>query len=123
MPQQRNIGLAILFSIITCGIYQLYWLYQISAETRDLTGNTDSGSPGLDLLLEIVTCGIYGFFVIYQCGKRLYQAELQKKGTANDDSAMLTVLALFFWIVSLAIIQHKLNNFNSFEDFNQPHTV
>ena len=66
---------------------------------------------------------IFSFFVIYQCGKRLYQAELQKRGTANDDSAMLTVLALFFWIVSLAIIQHKLNTFNSFDDFNQPHTV
>jgi len=116
MPQYRNIGLAILFSIITCGIYQLYWLYQISADTRMLTGNNDSGSPGTDLLLEIVTCGIFGFFVVYQCGKRIYQAELQQGERANDDSAMLTVLALFGWIIALAIIQHKLNNFNRFDN-------
>ena len=123
MPQNRNIGLAVLFSLITCGIYALYWLYQLSADTRMLTGNTDSGSPGIDLLLEIVTCGIYGFFVVYQCAKRIYQAELQRGGSASDDSAMLTVLSLFGWIIALAILQHKLNNFNNYDNFNQPHTV
>jgi len=123
MPQHRSIGLAILFSIITCGIYQLYWLYQLSADTRMLNGNTDSGSPGIDLLLEIVTCGIYGFFVVYQCAKRIYQAELQRGDRANDDSAMLTVLSLFGWIIALAIIQHKLNNFSNFDQLDNPHTA
>ena len=112
MPQNRNIALAILFSIITCGIYALYWLYQISAETRYLTGNTDSGSPGLDLVLEIITCGIFGYFVVYQSGKRMYRAELEQNGHASDDSVMLTILSLFGWIIALAILQSKLNNFS-----------
>ena len=108
-PQNRNIPLAIIFSIITCGIYLLYWLYKISEETRAMTGNADSGSPGLDVVLEIVTCGVYGFFVVYQSAKRIYQYETQEGLAASDDSVMLTVLAIFGWIIALAILQSKLN--------------
>lgn len=55
--QKRNIGLAILLSIVTCGVYLFYWSYKIYQETRLLSGDT-SGSAGIDLLLSIVTCGI-----------------------------------------------------------------
>lgn len=107
--QQRNIGLAILLSFLTCGIYFLYWNYKLAEETRLLSGDTN-GSAGMDLLLIIVTCGIYGFFVIYQCAKRLHQVELDKGNTnASDEALLLTILYAFVGIVSMAIIQSKIN--------------
>ena len=111
MHAQRNIGLAILFSILTCGLYMLYWLYKISEETRALSPQEQTwGSPGLDLLLEIVTCGIFGYFVVYQSSKRLYAAELKINPHASDDSVLMTVVGIFGWIIALAILQSKLNN-------------
>jgi len=109
MLQKRNIGLAILFSLITCGIYALYWMYQISADTRMLVGNSDSGGPGTDLLLDIVTCGIFGFFVVYQSAKRIHQAEQDREMRTSDDALMLTILYAFAGIISFAIIQSKIN--------------
>ena len=32
MIQKRNIGLAILYSIITCGLYGMYWFVKITDE-------------------------------------------------------------------------------------------
>ena len=107
--QQRNIGLAIVFSIITCGIYLYYWMYQISNDTRILSGDTN-GSAGTDLVLEIVTCGIYGFFIMYQSSKRLYQYEVaQGVPGASDDSMMMTLLYALAGIVGMAILQSKIN--------------
>ena len=32
--QRRNIGLCVVFAIITCGIYMFYWMYQINETAR-----------------------------------------------------------------------------------------
>lgn len=109
MVQSRSIGLAILLSFITCGIYGLYWMYKIFEETRIIRGDRE-GSAGLDLVLTIITCGIYGFYAVYQASKRLYEAELaQGNPYASDESVLILILYIFVSIVSLAIIQSKIN--------------
>ena len=59
MVKQRSVGLCIVLSVITCGIYGLYWLVCLNNDA-----NTVTGKPGTDggmvLLLTIVTCGLYG---------------------------------------------------------------
>ncbi len=61
MIQKRSIGLAIIFSILTCGIYSIYWFIKLTDEASYLSGD-DSMSGGKAFLLTIVTCGIYFFF-------------------------------------------------------------
>ena len=60
--EERNIGLAILFSFLTCGIYMLYWHYKMSEEFRQLTGDTSLPEGGMTILLSIVTCNIYLYY-------------------------------------------------------------
>lgn len=107
--QKRNIGLAILLSIVTCGLYFLYWSYKIYEESRLLSGDTE-GSAGMDLLLTIVTCGLYGFYAVYQSAKRIHQVDSERgNGSENDDALLLTILYAFAGIVSVAILQSKIN--------------
>ena len=47
--EERNIGLAILFSFLTCGIYMLYWHYKMSEEFRQLTGDTSLPEGGMTI--------------------------------------------------------------------------
>lgn len=56
--KKRSIGLAILFTILTCGIYGLYWMVQLTDESRMLAGDMDATSGGMVLLFSIITCGI-----------------------------------------------------------------
>ena len=66
--KQRSVGIAILLSIITCGIYGIYWLIMLNDETNYVSGHQQDGtSGGVVFLLTLVTCGIYG---IYWCYKK-----------------------------------------------------
>lgn len=109
MIQQRNIALAILFSILTCGIYSIYWFIVLSDDVGKANGNPKI-SGGIAFLLNLVTCGIYGIYWSYKLGKELYEAN-QKHGIAgNDNSVLYLILALFgFQIVNWAIMQSELN--------------
>lgn len=67
-------GIVVLLSIITCGIYQWFWLYQsgekinIGKSQRGLVGDANSG------ILYLVL-GIFGFSIISYA---LIQNELNK---------------------------------------------
>lgn len=58
MIKQRNIALCIVFSIITFGIYALYWFVCLTNDANQESGQTDATSGGVALLLTIVTCNI-----------------------------------------------------------------
>ena len=56
--EQRNIALCIILSIITCGIYGLYWIYKLTEDVNTLKGDPNATSGGIVILLGIITCGI-----------------------------------------------------------------
>lgn len=113
MVRSRSIAGAILLSIITCGLFTLYWMYKIFEESRYISGDNE-GSAGLDLLLTFITCGIYGYFAVYKASKRLYHAELQHGSPyASDESVLVVVMYFFLSLVSLALLQSKINKFAS----------
>lgn len=106
---KRNIGLCIVFSLLTCGIYALYWMYKLTEETNSLSGDS-STSPGLVILLSIVTCGIYTFYWAYKMGKQLQVAQEAAGLVSSDDSVLYLVLFIFqFGIIAQAIMQSNVN--------------
>lgn len=106
---KRNIGLCIVFSLLTCGIYALYWMYKLTEETNSLSGDS-STSPGLVILLSIVTCGIYTFYWAYKMGKQLQVAQEAAGLVSSDDSILYLVLQLLgMGIVAMAIMQSNVN--------------
>lgn len=112
---KRNIGMSILLSIVTCGIYSFYWLYTLAEDVNKITDrygdNTQHTSGGMVILLSIVTCGIYELYWIYKCGKRLAQCQLPNGFRVTDDSIIMLVLAIFgLSIVSFCILQSTIND-------------
>lgn len=109
MIQKRSIGLAILFSILTCGIYSMYWFVKMTDEANALSGEAET-SGGIALLLTIVTCGIYSLFWNYKMGKTMEKAQQRAGVAATDNSVLYLILAIFgFQIVSYCIIQSDIN--------------
>ena len=109
----RNIALAIVFSIITCGIYGLYWFVVMTDESNKVSGDNGT-SGGLALLFTILTCGIYGIYWYYKMGQKMYQAGKMHNKEISDNSILYLILGIFgFGIISYALIQNDLNKFSN----------
>ncbi len=104
----RSPAAVIVFSVISCGIYALYWIYRFAKELRDLTGRTDLNA-GLDLLLCIV-CFPYIIYWSYKYGMVLDEA-LVKAELKPDENAVLYLVLSFLglFIVTMAIMQSTAN--------------
>ncbi|ADL53562.1 DUF4234 domain-containing protein [Clostridium cellulovorans] len=108
MIKERNIAVSIILSIVTCGIYYFYWIAALSNESSIYLGEEPSG--GLEVLFTLLTCNIYGIYWGYKMGQKLYDVQARTSNTPSDDSMLYLLLNLFqFPIVSLAIMQSKLN--------------
>lgn len=69
--KKRNVGLAILFTIITFGIYGIYWFICLTNDSNTINPDEKTASGGLAFLLSIITFGIYGIYWSYKLGKKL----------------------------------------------------
>lgn len=114
--QKRDIVKAIIFSIITFGIYMLYWMVKLNDETNTLA-NEPNGTKGTTvLLLTIITCGIYGVYWAYQMGTKIDSIK-GAKGQATGNLAILyVILYLFISVAALALMQNEINTLVSTND-------
>lgn len=105
--KERNIGLAIIFSILTCGIYLIYWMVKINDETLELSNKT--GPSGVQVvLLTILTCGIYGYFWAYNMGR--FTDSMRKVDNGSMGIVYIIFAFLGLNIVNFAITQDAINN-------------
>lgn len=111
MLVKREVVVAIILSILTCGIYAWYWLVVMTDDANKVSGSTEP-SGGMALLLTIVTCGIYGWYWCYKMGEKLYLAGEQSGKNIPNNAVVYLLLSLFgLSIVSYALIQNDLNKF------------
>ena len=102
----RSIVTAIILSLVTCGIYSIYWFIMLTNEMNQASDKTSDTSGGVCFLLSLVTCGIYGFYWAYKMGEKR-DIIANEKASSN---VIYLVLALFgFSIVVNALLQDSLN--------------
>lgn len=108
--KKRDIAVAIILSIVTCGIYGLVWFFNLVTDLNTAAGDTDDQTPGVILLLSIITCGIYGWIWLYKAGEKVDRIK-QSNGEAPSNSALIyLILAIVgLAIVDYALIQSELN--------------
>lgn len=113
--KEKSIGLCVVLSLVTCGIYGIYWLYTIARDLNDLceSQNQEKGAdPGLVVVLSIVTCGIYSLYCLWKAGKMVASLTRSNGQHPSDDSIVLMVLALLqLSLVSYCILQSHINGF------------
>lgn len=109
MVKNRNIVLQIVLSLVTCGIYGIYWFITLTDDAaRKADDPNFSGVKAF--LLTIITCGIYGIYWYYKMGKTL-KAAGDKNGVAIEDNSVLyLILGIFgLGIVGYCLMQSDLN--------------
>ena len=104
MVQERNIAVCVILSIVTLGIYGIYWMIVLANDVNTVSENPNGTSGVIVFLLSLVTCGIYYWYWSYQAGGKLYEAK-QQKGIGGDNMA---VVYLILCVVGLSIVTECL---------------
>ncbi len=109
----RNIVTSIILTIVTCGIYGIYWMITLQDDSNLISDdNTTSGV--MVFLLSLITCGIYGLYWYYKMGQKLFIAGQKYGKQVNDNSLIYLLLGIFgFGIVNYCLMQSDLNKFSN----------
>ena len=112
MERPRSVALCIVLSIVTCGIYGLYWIACLNDDINEVTAN--SGTSGLMVVLfSFITCGIYFIYWGYKMGDILDRNRIQYKVPTGSLPIVFLLLNLFgLGIVSLALMQNEVNHYS-----------
>ena len=108
--ERREPVLVAVLTIVTCGLYMLYWWYAVSKETKDSLGRQDI-NPAMEIVLSVLTCGLYSIYLCYKYPKLMLEMQDRAGMPRNDISTVSILLAAFgLGLVSVIIMQSELNN-------------
>lgn len=107
---RRSLVAGILLSLITCGIYGLYWQYK-QMTTLNAWMDRNEYSFWLWFLLSIITCGIFGIYYEYKMANGINEVQADNDLVFDSNLPIICVLLAIFGIgvASLAIQQHQIN--------------
>ena len=106
--KKRNIALCIIFTLITCGIYGLYWFVCLTDDTNQVSGEQKTTGV-MALIFTLITCGIYGFYWAYCCGEKIDKAKADRGTPSSNGGVLYLILFIFGGVIAYALIQNELN--------------
>lgn len=111
MIQRRSIATCIILTIVTCGIYGIFWFISLTDDTRALSNDFTGASGGTAFVYTLITCGIYGFYQAYKQGERIDAARSAKGLAPANQGVVYLILTIFgLGIVAYALMQNEINN-------------
>jgi hypothetical protein len=97
----------VLLTIVTCGIYGLWWYYRNFEDMKQYSGEGVGG--GLGLLLAIF-CGIIAIFLLPAEVGNLYEREGKEK-PCSAMTAFWNLIPIAGGIIFIYKVQNRLNDF------------
>lgn len=107
---KKNIVTCILLSLVTIGIYYIYWEYLLVKNIRTLRGD-NSSCVGEMLCLVLVP--FYALYWWYTRGEEVKRYFVSRSQTTTGSGVLYLILAIFgLGIVDTAIMQNDFNSLN-----------
>jgi uncharacterized protein DUF4234 len=105
--QQRGIGFAIVLTIVTLGIYSLYWVFKTQDEVKEHSGIGVGGVLGL--VIYILISPITWFLIPSEVGK-MFKADGQEAPFSGWTGLwlLLPIVGAFVWFIK---VQGALNRY------------
>lgn len=102
--KQRNLVTCILLTLVTCGIYGIYWVVMLAREAVSVKDPQDSA------ILEIVLMLFLPFLGVFLVEKKFAEGCAAKGIPHTDNSILYLILGLVgLGIVSICMLQNDLN--------------
>jgi len=109
--QKRSVIAVILFTLLTGGIYGIYFIYTTTNDLNELTDDYRL-RPGWTLLFGLITCGLYMFYWWYRINDLVMAAQAQALRPYRSDNRLLFIVLRIFGlsVINMAILQADLND-------------
>lgn len=102
--KQRNLVTCILLTLVTCGIYGIYWVVMLAKEAVSVKDPADNA------LLEIVLMLFLPFLGIFLTEKKFAEGCAAQGIAHSDNSVLYLILGLVgLGIVGICMLQNDLN--------------
>ncbi len=105
---KKNIVVCILLSIVTLGVYGIYWMYILVKNIRIIQNNTRKCSSEMLCLIFVPFYSIYWW---YTRGEKVKQIFSKNDWPSLSNGVVYLILSIFgFGIVSMSIMQSDFNS-------------
>ena len=109
--KKRNLALCVIFSIITFGIYAIFWFIKINNDANELANPPKKTSGGVAFLLTLITFGLYGIYWSYKMGKQLDSALEQRNMPPKNGAVLYLILSVIgLGFVAWILMQNSINS-------------
>lgn len=110
LDHDLDIAVGIILSLVTCGLYNIYWNYREFESMNALLGRREYRF-WYWAVLSVVTCGIFHIYYEYKMGADLVRILKAKGHDANPNLPYIGLALSCFalTIVADAVYQHELN--------------
>jgi hypothetical protein len=106
----RPLGLCLLLSIVSLGVFNIYWAYTVSYEVREAVDESRL-NPKVELVGCIFTLGVYLVYWLYKYEKYIVKISREQGLVVKDYGLVMSILSMFFLFpISMMIMQRQLNN-------------
>jgi hypothetical protein len=105
-----DVAAGIIFSVISCGLYNIYWNYRQMKALNILLGREEFHFERW-ILLSVITCGLYHIYYEYRMGVELQNWLTQNNREVGDNLALIGLLLSVFGltVIADAVYQREIN--------------
>lgn len=114
VKENREFWLVYLLSIVTCGIYGLYFMWHVVKDlnticrTKEYDTTEDSPNYLLVVVFSLLTCGVYGIYWFYKTANRMKHAG-ERYGVRIDEDGRTYLLYLIASFVVSSVVSQSLS--------------
>ncbi len=106
MIKNRSVAAVVILSIVTCGIYTIYW-YWVAIHELDAAGKKSNMDPILQFILFFVYVG--GIIFAINADENINSVRQQKGLPVQDNKILWIILFIIFPIAGIALVQNAMN--------------
>ncbi len=102
----RSPGMVIFLSIITCGIYGIYWFYSAASELNSVLGYEET-KPYYSVVGLL--CFVFSYILMWQFDKALMEVN-RKRGRYSESKFLVWILLSIFVGIGFFVMQYEVQS-------------
>lgn len=108
MLTKRSIVAVIIFSLLTCGIYAIWWTY-VTCDALQRQGQKTAIPPILTTLMMLFFSNVGGALLGIDADDNINAIKIKHGMPTADNKVLWLILGIFIPLVTIALVQYEIN--------------
>ncbi len=104
---ELSVAMNLVITLLTCGIYNLYWNYMQMEACNTLLGREEFSFLKW-IVFSLLTCGLYHIVYQYKMGAAITEIQFKLGLSVNKDLPILSIVATIFGFSIMADCIHQI---------------